>query len=238
MAQFVLVHGAWHGGWCWDDVAASLRERGHEVEVVDLPGHDRPGDRSRTWNSAGAYVEAVSSAVGTCVEPPILVGHSMGGYVVQRFLERTSVRKAVLVASVPRHGTLVPYLRAIRRHPAPALMALATADFYRLVGSIDLTRDLFFSPDTPEATVRHTFERLQGESALAIASMTLRRVKPDRVATPVHVIAGRHDQIFTVAEERALAHAYDADLEVLDGGHDLMLDTCWPVLSDALHRLA
>jgi pimeloyl-ACP methyl ester carboxylesterase len=39
--EFVLVHGACHGAWCWDDVGARLRRRGHRVVAVDLPGHRR-----------------------------------------------------------------------------------------------------------------------------------------------------------------------------------------------------
>ena len=46
MADFLLVHGAWHGGWCWDAVARGLTERGHRATAIDLPGHDRPGDHA------------------------------------------------------------------------------------------------------------------------------------------------------------------------------------------------
>ncbi len=162
----------------------------------------------------------------------------MGGYVVQRYLENATVRAAVLVASVPRNGTLVPHLRAIRRHPGPALGALGLLDFYRLIGSVELTRDLFFRPETPDEVVQTTFDRLQGESALAIASMTIRRVRPSRVKSPVSVVAGSRDQIFTVAEQSRLADVYNASIEVLDGGHDLMLDTCWPELVGTLNRVA
>jgi len=52
MATYVLVPGAWLGAWAWDDVAASLRERGHEVQPVSLPGlGDRIelGGQKSTW---------------------------------------------------------------------------------------------------------------------------------------------------------------------------------------------
>lgn len=238
MAHFVLVHGAWHGSWCWDEVSASLVDKGHEVEAIDLPGHDRPGDTSRKWNTIGSYVDAVAKVVDDCPEPPILVGHSMGGYTVQRYLETGSARMGVLVASVPHTGTLGANLRVMRRHPRATLLALGLSDYFRLVDSMDRARDLFFTADTPEDTVRRTFDHLQGESALAMSAMVLRRIKTDRVSTPIHVIAGERDQIITVDEQRSLAAAYESSLEVLDCGHDLMLDTCWPALAASLHGLA
>ena len=39
MATFVLIHGAWHGSWCWDKVRPILEQSGHAVETPDLPGH-------------------------------------------------------------------------------------------------------------------------------------------------------------------------------------------------------
>ena len=41
MSRSVLVHGAWHGAWCWDRVVAMLEVKGHTVEALDLPSHGR-----------------------------------------------------------------------------------------------------------------------------------------------------------------------------------------------------
>ena len=108
MSPIVLVHGAWHGPWCWDAVAHWLRSEGHEVVVVTLPGHDRPGDHRRIWNRLSQYVAAVDEAISTLDQPAMLVGHSMGGYTVQRYLETRTAAAGVLVASVPVRGLLRP----------------------------------------------------------------------------------------------------------------------------------
>jgi alpha-beta hydrolase superfamily lysophospholipase len=39
MSAYMLVHGAWAGGWCWDKVVPLLKQAGHKVETLDLPGH-------------------------------------------------------------------------------------------------------------------------------------------------------------------------------------------------------
>lgn len=238
MSSFVLVHGAWHGPWCWDDVAAALRESGHEVAVPTLPGHDRPGTSGRIWNRISQYLATVGAAAEAASDAPILVGHSMGGYVVQRHLEKNSARCGVLVASVPRRGTLAPNLRFMRKHPGPTLAGALLADYSRLVETDALVRELFFTADTPAAIVTQTRERLQNESALAVTTMAVRWPRPERVQTAVEVIGATGDDVFNMAEQRDLAAAYDAQPVFIEGGHDLMLDTCWPELVDALEAIA
>ncbi|MEM9463770.1 MAG: alpha/beta fold hydrolase [Actinomycetota bacterium] len=238
MPEFVLVHGAWHGSWCWADVADALAERGHRVTSVTLPGHSAPGRRERIWNRIGEYVDAVVAAVETCSSPPILVGHSMGGYVVQRYLESRDTAAGVLVASVPARGALAANLRTLRAHPGRTLRAMVTADYLRLVDDPDLVRELFFTADTPAEIVDALTPRLQNESAFAINTMVFRPPQPTKVATPVHVIAAEGDTIFTLDEQHHLAAAYGTEAVVLSGGHDIMLDTSWPELVDQLDRIA
>lgn len=238
MIPIVLTHGAWHGPWCWDDVAAELRDRGHEVHVVTLPGHDHPGDHRRIWNRISQYVEAVDAAVSGLSGPPMLVGHSMGGYTVQRYLEAKTAAAGVLVASVPWRGTLRPNLRAIRRHPGPTVLAAVTADYSRMVADADLVRELFFTSETPEDIVASTVARLQNESALAINTMAVRRIRTAKITTPMFVIGAEGDAVFSVAEQHELGEVYGVEADLVPGGHDLMLDTTWPLLADRLDRIA
>jgi len=238
MAEIVLVHGAWHGPWCWDNVTADLRERGHTVRPVALPGHETRGRRDRIWNTIGSYVDAVERTAAACEEPPVLVGHSMGGYVVQRYLEQHEASAGVLVASAPRRGALAANLRLIRRHPLMVLRATFTADYYVAVQTPELVRELFFRPDTPQDYIDDLVPKLQNESAVAIVTMLVRPPRPSQVLTPVHVVAAAADAVFTIEEQEDLAEAYGTEAIVHPGGHDLMLDTTWRRLSDTLDRIA
>ena len=85
MAGALLVHGAWHGPWCWDGFAERLAGHGHQVQAVRLRGHDQPPGRS--WHRVHHYVTDVRQAAARFAQPPVLVGHSLGGLVVQRYLE-------------------------------------------------------------------------------------------------------------------------------------------------------
>ena len=78
MSTYVLIHGAWHDGGCWDDVAGELRAAGHDVHAPTLAGQGR-GDIDRTVGHAEAVASAASAIVTADLRDFVLVGHSYGG---------------------------------------------------------------------------------------------------------------------------------------------------------------
>ena len=106
MATFMLVHGAWHGAWCWEKLRAALERAGHRTVAFDLPGHG--SDRTPASRvSLDAYAERIVEALDAEDEPVILVGHSMGGMAVSQAAERRPDKVARLVylcAFLPRDG--------------------------------------------------------------------------------------------------------------------------------------
>jgi pimeloyl-ACP methyl ester carboxylesterase len=96
MAHFVLVHGSWHGGRCWDSVAMLLRGAGHRVDAPDLAGlgADRTplaGITLATWR------DQIVALVDAAREPVVLVGHSRGGIVISEVAEARPDKIARLV---------------------------------------------------------------------------------------------------------------------------------------------
>lgn len=87
MSTYVLVHGAWHGAWCWYEVVPRLERAGHEVYAPDLPAHG--GDPTpATVVTFEDYVDYIGSLVEERTESIVLVGHSMGGAVVTQVAEQ------------------------------------------------------------------------------------------------------------------------------------------------------
>jgi pimeloyl-ACP methyl ester carboxylesterase len=80
-ATVVLVHGAWHGGWCWAELQAALAAQGVASIAPDLPGHGE--DRSPQADLAGDG-ESVSKVIAGIDGPVVLVGHSYGGNVISQ----------------------------------------------------------------------------------------------------------------------------------------------------------
>ena len=95
--EYVLVHGAAHGAWCWKDVAKRLEGKGHRVVTLDLPGHGRRAGEARQA-SVAVYARAVTDAMAReAVSRAILVGHSMAGVVIAKVAELAPSRLAHLV---------------------------------------------------------------------------------------------------------------------------------------------
>ena len=102
----LLVHGAWHAAWCWDrGFMDRLVARGHEAVAVSLRGHggsEGHGRLAMRMHGLADYVEDIVRVVATIEKDPVVVGHSMGGFVVQRYLaERRRARAGVLLAPPP-----------------------------------------------------------------------------------------------------------------------------------------
>jgi len=93
MADFLLLHGACHGGWCWDAVVARLREARHQAFAPDLPCDDLDAGLDEYADTA---VAALSNPVGDLV----VVGHSLGALVVPLVAARVPVRRVVMLAGI------------------------------------------------------------------------------------------------------------------------------------------
>src|SRR5258708_26771291 len=98
MSTYLLIHGAWHGAWCWRNVIPQLTWTGHTVIAPDLPGH---GDdlTPLACVTLESYVQAVTNLLDALPleEQVILVGHSFGGIVISQVAEERPERIQCLV---------------------------------------------------------------------------------------------------------------------------------------------
>jgi alpha-beta hydrolase superfamily lysophospholipase len=182
------------------------------------------------------YVADVNQVVAQLADPPILVGHSMGGLVVQKYLEEHRVPAAVLLASVPVHGVLRATLRIALRHPLAFLKANLTWRLYPIIGKPALGREAFFSADIPDEKFEAYFDRLQDESYLAFLDMMLFNLpRPERVETDLLILGAENDTIFYPEEVEATAKAYQTQPVMFsDMAHDMMLERDWQAVADSI----
>jgi len=127
MATFVLVHGAWHGGWCWSRVAPLLRDAGHQVHTPTLTGLGEGAAPPTPTVDLDTHVSDVLELLASeDLTEVALVGHSYGGMVITAVADRAAGRLAHLVyldAFVPQDGQCVldlvtPEVAALSREQA------------------------------------------------------------------------------------------------------------------------
>jgi len=241
----LFVHGAWHASWCWETYFAGyFTDLGYEVHTVDLRGHSQgAGPRRLRWHSVADYVADVRTAAERIGREPVIVAHSMGGFVLQKYLERYDCAGAVLVASVPPRGVLGVILGLARSRPRDLARSLTTFDLYPLVDGPEHTRSMFYSADVPEADVVEYSAALGNESYRAFLDMlVLRLPRRKRIrrriadGLPVLVLGGAEDRIFGPDDVRSTAAAYGVEAVSFPGmAHNLMLDVGW---EDVAARIA
>ncbi|WP_093181117.1 alpha/beta fold hydrolase [Pseudovibrio sp. Tun.PSC04-5.I4] len=100
-APIVLIHGMWHGAWCWKYWQEKLAEKGWESVSISLPGHGQsPEQRPIAECTLGYYLYFLKEEIARHKVQPIVFGHSMGGALLQWYLKHVGdVKAAVFVAS-------------------------------------------------------------------------------------------------------------------------------------------
>jgi len=233
----LFVHGAWHGAWCWDEhFLPYFAEQGFDAYALSFRNHGKSESVGQLrWKRAADYVADVAQIVRQIGKPPVLVGHSLGGYIVQKYMEKWPVPAAVLVSSVPPQGALGASLRTLRKHPWAFAKANLQLRLWPIIGSPQLTHDAFFSKRMPIEQVNSYFARMQDESYLAYLDMVfLNLPRPRRVPrTPMLVLGGTSDAIITTGEARATSRKYGAEVEIFPNmAHDMMLEAGWQAAAD------
>ncbi len=137
MSTYVLVHGAWHGGWCWDKIVTRLQAKGHTVVAPDMPGHGRD-PKPIASVTLPDIVARIHQTIDAQREPVILVGHSYGGAMITEASEKRAEKINCLV-----------YLTAFLLGHGLSVMNLAEQDTDSHLGG-----QVEFSPKGDTATVK------------------------------------------------------------------------------------
>ncbi|OBF63626.1 alpha/beta hydrolase [Mycobacterium sp. 852002-50816_SCH5313054-b] len=237
----LFVHGAWHGAWCWDEHFLDFfAAKGYRSVAVSLRGHGKsPAPRPMQFCSMADMVDDVASVADGLPRRPVVIGHSMGGFVVQKYLESHDAPAAILLASVPPSGIARFLLRRFRLHPWLTARHLAiTKSVGSMGGTPEMARESFFSDVTPYADAARYAAGLDEEyvGKHVLDMLLLDLPKPTRITTPVLVLGAEQDILFSPREVRATAAAYRTQAEFIPGmAHDMMLEPGWADVAERIH---
>lgn len=235
----LFIHGMMHGAWCWDvHFLNYFAEHGFAAHAVNLRGHGSSslGRRPLRWTRIADFVNDVETAVQQLLVPPILIGHSMGGFVIQKYLEDHDAPGAILLSSPPPNGLLGTALRIARRRPLAFARVNMTLSLAPVIATPELAREAFFSADFPDAQLHAYWKLMQDESYMAFLDMVgLDRPKPARVKTPLLVLGVARDNMVEPSDIEATAQAYQAQFEIIpDVAHNSMLEERWESVAERM----
>jgi pimeloyl-ACP methyl ester carboxylesterase len=183
MSTFVLVHGSWHGAWCWDKLTSLLERSGQRVLAPDLPGH---GDDTTPISaiSMDSYVQRVRETIDAAGEPVVLVGHSMAGTVISQVAELLPERIETLV-----------YLCAFLVQDGESLFSVAQSDTQSLILPNLIPDEAGGHMWIRDEAIRETFyhDCTADDAAWAQSRLCLEPAAP--VMTPVRISAERYGRV-------------------------------------------
>lgn len=237
-APLLFVPGMQHGAWCWDvhflDYFAS---HGYPSYAVSLRGHGKSDGRERLrWTRIADFADDVADAVAQLPRSPVLIGHSMGGFILQKYLEKHTAPGAVLLSSPSPSGLLPTALRIARRHPLLFAKVSLGFSLVPLIATPELAQEAFLSADLPRDELVAYWSQMEDDSYAAFLDMVaLDLPDPSKVTTPVLVIGAGRDNMLRPADNEATARAYHTPLELVpDVAHDSMLEVRWQDVADRM----
>ena len=155
---YILVHGAWHGAWCWYKVVPIMEKKGYKVITIDLPGHgkDTTNPELVTFKM---YVEKVKHVANNINGQVILVGHSMSGTIISQAAEelgKEKVYKLVYVdAFIPKNGESVSKLFALVSQTLPKETDTAKVTFQKGIITDVNRKTRTFKPEVADLVFYH-----------------------------------------------------------------------------------
>ena len=214
MTTFVLVHGAWHGAWCWEKLIPEVEARGHRVVAMDLPSDDPEA-------TFEMYADVVAKAMREMPEDDVvLVGHSLGGLTVPIVAEREPVRRLVYLCALPA----IPGLSFLDQLGTEKMLNMgyvagmgeADAQGRRGWADADLARQFMYA-DCDDEIAESAIARLRPQAQSPYSIPCPLDSYPD---VPTTYIVCSDDQLVNPEWSRDFAHrGLDADLIELPGSH-------------------
>jgi len=234
----LFVHGACCGAWCWaEHFLPYMAAHGYNAYALSLRGHGASEGRERlTSTSVADYVADVEQTIAQLNQVPFLVGHSLGGFVLQHYLARHEAPAAVLMASASQRGLSWHWVwHFVRRNRQRVAQAVHARSAQPLLNSPEMLVYWFTAVPAAER-LQHYAMLVQDESWRAMLDLLGGDLpRPGHVDTPMLVLAAGNDRILSPAGMYGLAHAYRADLDVVPNvGHVMMLDGNWQCAADRL----
>ena len=236
-APLLFVHGAFAGAWVWDEHFLSwFAAQGFSAHAVSLRGHGGSAGHDRIdWHSVHDYVDDVAEVVGDLEAAPVLVGHSMGGFVVQKYLERHAVPAAVLMCSVPPQGLVAAQFSLLFEKPG------MTMEINRLLGGgdvpLDVLREALFAQEVDDEKLRRYYRMMQPESQRAIWDMSVFGL-PNLHAMqrpPLLVLGAEKDVLMPAFLVQSTARTYGVPDKIFRGmGHGLMVEKDWQDVAETM----
>ena len=211
-------------------------QAGFRSYALSVRGHGASHGRDGlALHSLADYVDDLEEAIAHIGSAPVVIGHSMGGIVAQKYLERASLPGAVLLASVPPQGLLTASLNLALMKPK--LFTALNGLIYEGGVSLEAMREALFAGPVAVDRLTRYYGLMQPESPRALWDMTFFDL-PQRWrmrVPPLLVLGAERDLMVPPQQVAQCARAYNVDADIFPAmGHAMMLETGWQRVAERI----
>jgi len=235
----LFIHGSFCSAPIWRHrFMPFFSEHGHDCYAVSLRGHGKSGgDWPLHFYGLTDYVKDIQQTIEEIDETPALIGHSLGGMVVQKYIEQYECAGAILLNSLPPSGAFSSIIHMITASPELYWALNSAMMFSTDLMSFDALKRMLVTEDTHPASLAEVHGLFQAESMRALTDVTYLDI-PRRQAIsgfPIAVIGGDADVMIPVTALKETATFHGADLEIIPGApHAVMLDKRWKMVAERM----
>ncbi len=225
----LMLHGMWHGAWCWEPWQEYLTQQGWEVISFSLPGHGKSTLQRPLWLcTLDYYLAFLRDEVNHLPQKPILMGHSMGGALIQWYLKHVGddLPAVALIAPWVAKNAFLDGLPLFTKYdPIGVLLNLIQLNANPYMRNPKVAAHALVSDNAP-CNAEELHAKLDGESALVMFQhMPPFWYPPENLKTPISLAAGTADRLVSYKGLKASAEFYGAEfIHVPDAGHNLMME--------------
>lgn len=231
----LFVHGTGHAAWCWDEnFLPYFAVNGFSSHAVSLRGHGASeGSEKLKWTSIADYVDDVFQIASGLSKMPVVIGHSLGGLIAAKFLEKHDAPAGILVAPSPSEGMFFSGLPIMIKNPLLFLKITFRQDYAVMFSTVPLAKNFLFSADADDEKISEYVRRFGSESYRAALEMIFNLPKPQRVKVPLLIVGAENDKLIAPLKIEKTARAFNADYKIFpDTAHDMMLERGWQAIAD------
>jgi len=231
----LFVHGTGHAAWCWDEnFLPYFAEKGFSSHAVSLRGHGKSeGHEKLKWTSVSEYVADVFQIASNLPKTPVVIGHSLGGLIVQKYLETHAAPAGILVAPSPSEGMFWSGLPLQFQNPLIFLKVAFKQNYAVMFATPKLAKKFLFSANADDKKVAEYVQHFGKESYRANLEMIYYLPNPQKVKTPLLVVGAENDALIAPKKIEKTARVFNADCKIFPNiAHDLMLERDWQTVAD------
>lgn len=222
MKNFLLIHGASHGAWCWEKVVSVIEEYGHKAFTIDLPGHG--ADKTpRGEVTIDSYIKIIFDFIeANKIKQLTIVGHSLAGTLLPRVAcsFRENIDEVIFLAAIVLDvgERAIDYIPQSRR-PSYFAMAENSNDSTFMV-KFSVARQVFFN-DLSDADAHHYYEKLTPQPIGVYLEKAV--IPPSKITCHKRYIVCKQDNALEYHVCLNFAKQVGGVIHEVDAGHDIML---------------